>query len=277
MGKRMRTSLRFFSHLYDDFFDNHCPAHAASLAYTTLLSIVPFMLFTLYILSFFPQLLVAGEQAEQFILNNFVASSASVIADQLKIFETHMSELSWTNNISLGVISVLLIYNMVSAVNHVWHVKMRLSLALSFTLYFIFILLAPLLFGVLLITTSYLTSLPFLSSASYLPFLKTPLLLIFPLLIEWIVFSIFNWVLPSTTVRFRYACFAGFVTMILFELAKFGFVQYLHYFPTYRLLYGALATIPIFLVWIYVSWLVILLGVLICHLLQKKPYLSEKA
>ena len=60
--------------------------------------------------------------------------------------------------------------------------------------------------------------------------------------------------------------------MILFELAKWGFVQYLSYFPTYRLVYGALATIPIFLVWIYLSWTLVIFGTLIGHILQTKPY-----
>jgi len=275
MSNALRTGSRFFVCLYNRFFDNHCPSRAAALAYTTLLSIIPLMLFTFYVLSFVPQLRGTEQQIEHFVLNNFVASSASVISKQLQVFATHIQVLSWTNITSLGMISVLLIYNMVSAVNEVWQVKMHMSLALSFLLYLLFILLVPLVFGLLLLLTSYLTSLPFLSHATQWPFLKKPAALLFPFLIEWFVFAIFNALLPSTRVRFRYACVAGFITMVLFESAKIGFVQYLTYFPTYRLVYGALAIIPIFLVWIYVSWLIILLGVLICHLLQTKPYRDQ--
>ena len=148
---------------------------------------------------------------------------------------THIQVLSWTNITSLAVISVLLIYNMVATVNEVWHVKMEMSLALSFLLYLLFILIAPFVFGVLLLLTSYLTSLPILSHAMQVTFFKKPALFLSPFVIEWVVFSVFNWLLPSCSVRFRYACAAGLVTMALFELAKLGFVQYLHYFPTYRL------------------------------------------
>lgn len=268
----LRVMIRFFACLYDSFFDHHCPSRAAALAYTTLLSIIPLMLFTFYFMSFVPYLHDTGAQLQQLILNNFVASSASVISKQLQIFASHIQVLSWTNIASLAVISVLLIYNMVSAVNEVWQVEMQLSLALSFLIYLAFILITPIVFALLLGATSYLTSLPVFSQAIQVSFFKKTVLLLTPFVIEWTVFAFFNWLFPSCSVRFRYAVIAGFVTMVLFELAKLGFVQYLKYFPTYRLVYGALATIPIFLVWIYVSWLIILLGVLICHLLQTKPY-----
>ncbi len=272
MSNHIYTAGRFFVCLYHQFFDHHCPSRAAALAYTTLLSIIPLMLFIFYILSFVPQLQGTAHQIEQFILNNFVASSASAISKQLQVFATHIQVLSWTNITSLGVISVLLVYNMVEAVNEVWQVKMQMSLALSFLLYLLFILLVPVVFSLILMLTSYLTTLPFLSDAVKIALFKKPTLLIFPYFIEWLAFAVFNWLMPSCSVRFRYACVSGLVTMSLFELAKIGFVQYLNYFPTYRLVYGALATIPIFLVWIYVSWLIILLGVLICYLLQTKPY-----
>lgn len=270
MQKMCRKSWRFLVLLYHQFFENHCPDNAASLAYSTLLSIVPLMLFAFYILSFFPQLHGSGKQIEVFVLQHFVAGSATVIAEQLQNFSQHAHVLSWINVLSLGVISVLLIYNMVTSVNQIWRVRMQVSLALSFFIYWIFLLLAPIVFGLLLLLTSYITSLPMLSHVAKLFFIQKPLLLVFPLLVEWVIFTAMNWLLPSCRVKWSYACLAGFVTMVLFELAKAGFVQYLHYFPTYRLIYGALATIPIFLIWIYVSWLLILLGISICALLNKR-------
>ena len=272
MHSNLRKIGRFFVCLYDHFFDHHCPSRAAALAYTTLLSIIPLMLFVFYILSFVPQLQGQSHQIEAFILNNFVASSASVISKQLQVFLTHIQVLSWTNMASLGVISILLVYNMVQAVNEVWQVEMYMSLALSFLLYLALILVVPIIFSLVLLLTSYLTSLPFLSKTVELELVRKPILIIFPFLVEWVAFTIFNWLMPSVSVRLKYAALSGFITMVLFELAKVCFVQYLHYFPTYRLVYGALATIPIFLVWIYVSWLIILLGVLLCYLMQTKPY-----
>lgn len=258
----------FLKALFDHFFDDHCPARAASLAYTTLLSIVPLMLLSFYILSYFPHLAGTGKQIEKFVLENFVASSASAIEDQLSIFIQHIKILSWTNIVALLVISALLILNMVSAVNQIWRVTLRHTYALSFLIYVIFLLLSPIAFGLVLMMSSYLTSIPLLLKFAEITYIKPSLLFVFPFIIEWVGFTLFNWILPSASVRLRYACFAGLITTILFEVAKYGFVQYIHYFPTYRLIYGALAIIPIFLVWIYVTWLVILLGVLVCYLLQ---------
>lgn len=79
-----------------------------------------------------------------------------------------------------------------------------------------------------------------------------------------LVFTLFNWLLPSCRVKLRYALVGGIMTAVLFEGVKVVFSLYFRYFPTYRLIYGAFAAIPIFLIWIYVSWIIILLGALVC-------------
>ncbi|EKD45158.1 MAG: hypothetical protein ACD_70C00043G0001 [uncultured bacterium] len=268
----MRTGSQaiktFFITLVKRFADDQCAANAASLAYTTLLSIVPLLLFVFYVLSFFPQLQHADQPLEQFILNHFVASSANVISSALQSFLANMGVLSWTNVISLAAISLVLIFNIVSAINTVWHVQVQKYWALSFIVYCIFVLIAPILLAILLMITSYVTSLPMLATVLHIDLVKKPLFYFLPMITEWVAFSFFHWVMPSTHVQVRFALIAGLLTTILFELAKFGFVQYLHYFPTYQMLYGALATIPIFLVWIYLSWLIVILGALVCNLLQ---------
>jgi len=272
MQKRCRSIWIFLVCLYRHFLDASCTSKAANLAYTTLLTIVPCMLVVFYILSFFPQLQYTGKQIEGFILNHFVASSAHVIEIELQTFLKYSIALSWFNITSLGFFALLLIYNIVVAVNDIWQVTLRWSFALSSLLYLIILLISPIIFGVLLLLSSYLSSLPLLSHIIQIDVMRKPMISLFPFLIEWIVFSVFNWLIPSCRVRMGYACLSGLITTILFELAKFGFIQYLYFFPTYRLIYGALATIPIFLVWIYLSWILILLGTLICYLLQSKIY-----
>lgn len=267
----MHPLSRFFKTLFYRFFEDQCAMRAASLTFTTLLSIVPLLIFIFYLLSFFPQLQNSGQAIEQFILQNFVASSAKVIAAAMQDFITHIHILSWMNIISLAFISLLLIFNIVDAVNGVWRVKnikMKHYLAFSFILYFIIIIIAPIVFAVLLLLSSYIASLPLLSNIVNINFVHKPFLFIAPFCIEWVAFSFFHWIMPNCSVYFRYAIFAGLITTIFFEIAKWGFVQYLYYFSTYQLVYGALATIPIFFVWIYVSWLIVIVGALICALLQ---------
>lgn len=269
----MKNIGRFLKILFIRFFVDLCPMRAASLTFTTLLSIVPLVIFAFYVLSFFPLLENSGKQVEQFVLHNFVASSATTIMQQLQDFVTHMRVVSWTNVCALILFAMLLIFNIVDAVNGVWHVKMHRESAFSFVLYLIILIIAPIVFAILLLLSSYLTSLPLLSRFVEIDIVRKPFISISPFLIEWAVFSLFHWLIPSCRVHFKAAWIAGLITTFLFEIAKWAFVLYFHYFSTYQLVYGALATIPIFFIWIYVSWMIVILGALVCNLLQTKAYL----
>jgi len=269
MAQRLRHVWRVFATLYHRFFEDHCPSRAASLAYTTLLSLVPLMLVSFYILSWVPLFKNVGPEIQKFILSNFVADSATIISQYLNNFISHLQYLSMVNIGFLGIVSILLIYNMVGAFNEIWHVRMEIHFAVAFGIYLLVLLLTPLLFALLLIVISYFSSLFFIAIPTTTYFIRTPMVRVLPYLVEFIVFSFFNYVLPSTRVRILYAAIAGLITMLLFEVAKFGFGVYLHYVPTYRLVYGALATIPIFLIWMYFTWLIILFGALCCHLMCK--------
>lgn len=269
MKKGSHNIVAVFSTLYHQFFEFHCPSRAASLAYATLLSLVPLMMVSFYILSWFPVFHGAGVTLQKFVVSNFVADSATVISGYLNNFLSHLRVLSMTNMSFLGVISILMLYNMVSAFNEIWHVKMETHFAIAFGIYLLVLLVTPLLFGAMLVIVSYFSSLHFIATAKAAAVIKKPFIMVLPYLFEFIMFTFFNWVLPSCKVRLRYAVIAGFLTMILFEIAKYGFILYLHYVPTYRLIYGALSTIPIFLIWMYVSWLIILLGALVCQLMAK--------
>lgn len=256
-------------HLYDRFFDDNCSSFAASLAYSTLLSLVPLLMVSFYVLSFFPVFKGVGHSLQEFILSNFVAGSANVISIHLNDFLKQIRVLSWTNIVALLIASVLMIYNMVHAFNMIWRVKLERHFALSFLIYLGILLATPIVFGALMLGSSYLATLPVISDVKSLNAVSKPVLFILPYTAALVTFTFFNWVLPSTKVPLRYAFVAGMVTTVFFECAKYFFTLYLSLFPTYRIIYGALATIPIFFIWIYVTWVIILLGALICNALSQ--------
>jgi membrane protein len=258
--------FRALAYIYHVFFENDCANRAASLSYSTLLTLVPLIIVGFWILSLFPAFSGTGSALQQFVINNFVAHSAEIISDQLSHFLEQTKKLSVSNLLALALISVLLIYDMASAFNNIWKIKIRQHFALSFVFYSIVLVLAPIFFALTMVVGVYLVHLPFLEEVSYL---GKPLFIILPYLVAFFVFTLFNWVLPTGQVPLRYAIAAGFITMILFEIVKFLFGMYMSYFPTYRLIYGALASIPIFLLWIYTSWVIILLGAVICFTLTR--------
>jgi membrane protein len=258
--------LRFLMYTFHSFFEHDCANRAAALAYTTLLSIVPLVMVTFWILSWFPALAGTGEILQDFIVKNFVAHSAQVVSEQLNHFLERTKVLSWSSLFALAIVAILMIYDMVGAFNSIWKIKMKRHLALSFSFYSMVLLLAPIFFGIFMVFTSYLATLPFVAG---IIFLEKPISHLLPYGVAFLVFTFLNWVLPHCTVPFRYAVLAGFITTVLFETVKYFFGLYMSYFPTYQLIYGTLATIPIFLLWIYVSWVIILLGALICQIMTR--------
>ncbi|MCX7124964.1 MAG: YihY family inner membrane protein, partial [Gammaproteobacteria bacterium] len=171
---------QFLKTLCIRFFEDQCPTRAASLAFTTLLSVVPLIIFIFYMLSFFPDLQQSGKEIEQFILNNFVASSANTIAHHLQIFTDNIHALSWINISALAFISILLIFNIIGSLNDIWHVSLKKDFGLSFFVNVIILFIAPIIFGFLLLFSAFLMSLPLLSRIVDVQFIAKPTMLIFP-------------------------------------------------------------------------------------------------
>jgi membrane protein len=108
--------------------------------------------------------------------------------------------------------------------------------------------------------TSYLVSMPLFSDGETVMLLRTRLLSLMPVIISTCAFTLLYALVPNRPVPLRHAIAGGLVAALLFELAKRGFALYVTAFPTYQTIYGALAAVPIFLIWIYLSWSVTLLG-----------------
>lgn len=259
-----RTGKRIV-YFYQRFLDDGISYRAASLAYTTLLAIVPLMIVVFTVLSAFPFFTGVAEKIQQIVLNNFVAGSAQVISKQLNDFLTHVGKLSWLNLSFLFVVGVLMMYNIQCAFDAIWRSERHFRWSLSFLVYFLVLLLSPLVLGALVVLGVFVSKLPWVENFITVSYIHKPLLSVFPFVLIFATFTMINWALPSCKVRIAHAIFGGVMTTVLFELAKCGFAIYLAHFHTYRILYGTLATIPIFLVWLYVSWTIILFGALVTH------------
>ena len=259
-------------YLVKQYIRDNCSETAASLAYSTLLAMVPLMLVSLSVASKVPIFAHVTSSVQRFILTNFVTGAAGSIVHYLNEFVTQVTRLSWMNMTALTVTGLLLLYNMIMAFNKVWRVDMtwHWHFTMRFILYFSILLLAPLMLAILLLIVSYVASMSLFANMYFHSVVTNPLIMLSPYLAAFITFSFFNWMLPTCRVQLRYALVAGLISMILFELIKYLFTWYIKGFSTYRLVYGALATIPIFFIWIYLSWVVILIGAIFCRGLQTR-------
>lgn len=242
---------------------------ASALAFTTLLAVVPLLSVILSIIAIFPFFDRFVELTQDYILTNFIPTSSNVIQFYLEEFIKKSSHLPTVGLFFLLITSIMLILTVEHTLNEIWHVQMRRKKWFSFLIYWAVLLSAPILIGVSIFISSYLFSLSWFAGTTNTLGIKQPLLNLIPLLINTVIFSLIYIVVPNEHVKLRNGLFGGLVAAILFEAAKKGFALYIFYFPSYELIYGALATIPIFLVWIYISWLIVLYGALVVYQISR--------
>jgi membrane protein len=265
MKAMVQTAEVFIKQACLQFIHDNCPMRAASLAYATLLSIVPLITVSFTVMTAFPFFKQLGIKLQNFVFQNFVATSAEIVEGQIQRFVAHATNLSATGMIFLVVTAVFMLFNMEQAFNVIWRIKRARRSVSAFMMYWGLITFVPILIGIGFAVSSYFFSLPFVEGATVRLGLRKPILTYFPYLLTFTAFSVLYITLPNCKILVKHAAYGGLVATILFEFAKYGFSLYVLNFPTYELLYGTLAAIPIFLVWIYVSWLIILFGAVVAH------------
>lgn len=255
----------FIKRVIYQFIKDNCALRAGSLAYTSLLSIVPLMTVSFTVMTAFPLFKQLGAQIQNFIFKNFVATSAEIIQANLQKFASQAMNLSATGTAFLVITAVLMVYNMEQAFNAIWHARRSRRGIPAFMMYWGLITFLPILIGIGFAITSYVFSLPMIEGTTEVLGIRKPILTYFPYLLTFTAFTVLYITLPNCKVYVRHAAIGGLIATLLFELAKYGFGLYVLNFPTYEFLYGTLAAIPIFLVWIYLSWLIILFGAVVAH------------
>ncbi len=255
----LSTAAVFLHRVMKRFLADGGLERAGSLAYTTLLSLVPLMTVVLAILSAFPIAEKVSEIVQDFIFQNFMPASGEVVHQYLLEFSSKASRLSGVGFLALLVVAIMLMATIDKTFNAIWKVRRKRRALSKFLVYWAVLSMGPVLVGASVLATSYLISLPMISEATASGMGRT-LLEWVPTLTSGVAFTLLYWLVPNRPVRFWHAMLGGAVAAVLFEFTKQGFAWYLTTFPTYEAIYGALAAIPIFLLWIYLSWLVVLLG-----------------
>ncbi len=212
------------------------------------------------VLSAFPVFDYGVEQLQDFIFSNFVPAAGDVVREYLDQFVQRSAGLTGTGTLFLVVTALILISTIERSLNRIWRVDRPRRPSSRLIVYWAVLTLGPLMLGASLGLTSYLAALPLLAPEFVRGPLQSLTFAATPFLVAMLAFTLIFMIVPNRRVRWNHALAGAAFSALAFELSKRGFVFYISNFPTYEKLYGALATIPIFLVWIYVSWVVILLG-----------------
>ena len=260
MKEKFQKLIRFVRFVLERAGRDHLINNSASLTYTTLLSLVPLMAVGLSVLSAFPVFDKVQVEIQEYIIQNFVPAAGDAIQTYLQQFTSNVSRLTGIGIGFLVLTALMLMSRIDQSMNAIWNVRRRRKPLTGFLVYWAVLTLGPLMVGIGLIVSSYLTSLLVLGDAATVLGLKQKMLRILPFLLEVGAFSLLYLVVPNRTIRYRHALIGAVVAALMFELAKKGFAYYVVQFPTYTTLYGAMAAIPIFLIWVYASWVMVLIG-----------------
>ena len=232
---------------------------AGHLAYVSLLALVPFIMVFFTILSAFPAFASVREVLEDFIFTNFVPTSGDIVQRYVTEFVSNASQMGAIGIISLLIVALLLISNIDKTLNVIWRTRKTRPPIFTFAIYWMVITLGPILMGASIVVSTYLLGFAAVAE-EYTPGLGTFLFKWVPSALALIAFLIIFMLVPNTQVKFKHALAGAVLSTFLFELSKKGFALYVTNFPSYELVYGALAVIPILFVWVYLSWMVVLIG-----------------
>ena len=253
-------SGRFLGYAARRFSEDRCPQAAAALTYTSLLALVPLMTITIAVVSAFPAFQAIEASAQQLIFDNLVPQVGTAVQEYLERFVANTGRLTAVGLVGLVVTAVLLLATIEGAFNGIWRVRESRPWLVRLLSFWAILTLTPVMFAASLSITIQFVRGSQLGTelVGALPFVG-----FLPVLFEFIGFTALYWIIPNRPVQARDAVAGGLIAAIMFELSKAGFAVYLTAFPVYETIYGAVSTVPIFLVWLYVAWSIVLVGALV--------------
>lgn len=257
---RLRLAGEFLRFLGAQYKRDGCREIAAALTYTTLFAIVPVMTVAFSILSAMPALKERAGDIRQWAFNYFVPAAGDKIQDHLSGFAEQAGNLTVIGVIFLVVTSVLLLRTIEHVMNRIWKVTRPRKGITSLMMYWAVLTLGPLLLGAGLGVSSYLTSVTLITdTVAWLGGVELWLALL-PFVFTTAMLSLLYIIVPNSHVPLRQGVAGAAVAAIFFELAKGGFALFVGMAPSYRVVYGAFAAVPIFLLWLFISWSIVLFG-----------------
>mgnify|MGYP000985158286 CR=1 FL=1 len=273
-GLRQRARLRSWSLLAGAvvrrFREGRCAQVAASLAFTSLLSLVPFVPPVAVVFSRFPQSQRFAEVLRGFLLDNLLPDKAGkVIATYALQFSQKATNLTIVGGAVLILTALMLMRTIDQVINQIWRVPGGRPWATRLAAYWVVLSLGPLFLagGVLAASMMLTASMDLMNEPAWL---EVAGFRVISVTVLTALFGALYFAVPHCTVRPRDAAFAGLLAALGFFVMQRLFGLYLVHFPSYTLVYGAFAVVPIFLLWLYLSWLIILLGAVVAAVLPER-------
>lgn len=263
----IQNSLRGAQYFILRFQEDRCSEIAAALVYMSLFALVPLITVVFAVGSAIPTSGNIEQQIQQFLVQNLVPEASRDVADYLATFSEQAKNLTGFGVAILLVTAVLMLRNVERAFNNIWRTRKNRSPIGSFLLYWAVLSLAPLLLGIGLGIQAYLYAAANAIAGFDTLGISMLLLSLLPFVITVVGLTALYMAVPNCAVPARHALVGGLVTAIAFTIARVVFALVIAN-SSYTLVYGAFAAVPVFLLWLYVMWILVLLGAILVHSLS---------
>lgn len=261
----------FCGELFREFIDNGCQRSAAALTYMTLFALVPMMTVTYTMFSVVPAFDGVPEQLQSIIFDHFLPETGNEVSQYLSDFSAQARSLTKAGVVMLLITAFLMLRNIEKTFNSIWGVKQARGGMVGYLLYWAVLSIGPLLLGAGFVISTYLLSLRLvvdeLSQMGIAAILASGL----PMLFSSIAFTLLFVAVPNCRVPLRYGVVGGLLSALCFEALKSLF-GYIVANSSFKLVYGAFAAVPLFLLWLNLLWTIILAGAVFVRTLSEHAY-----
>lgn len=263
----LREGWRRARYLVTRWSTDRCSENAAALTYMSLFALVPLLTVLYTMASAIPAFQGAEEQMQAFLFKHLVPQSSATIEQYINDFSQQARTLTGPGIGFLLVTAVLMLRNIEHAFNHIWRARENRGALSSFLLYWAVLTLTPVTIGLALALNTYLST--FTQSLTSLEALgtNTTIVQLTSLGLSTVGFSLIYAAVPNCPVPLKHALLGGLFAALAFHVARHVFTR-LVVSSSITFIYGAFAAVPLFLLWIYVSWNIVLMGGILVHSLS---------
>ncbi|MFT6016060.1 MAG: membrane protein, partial [Candidatus Azotimanducaceae bacterium] len=255
LNGKLRRLWDFIRYLQKSFAEDNCQSTAAALTYQTLFALVPSLSIAYLIFESFSSFQGLSQQFEEFIFSNIVPENAGVVQEYLVSFSSQTRNLSIPSGLMLLLTAFLMLFTIESTFNQIWQVREPRHGAQRFLMYWAVLTLSVPFVVASIFTTTYIGSLPFISDVSE----STRGLHFVPILLGTGLLTLVYVIVPNCYVRVSHAAAGAAFTSVAFEISKVLFTEIMAK-SNLEAIYGTFAAVPLFLIWLYISWTLVLLG-----------------
>ncbi len=263
MEKRWQWLKAFTKFVFSQFNLKKGTAMASELTLNNMLALVPLMTVAVSLMAVFPAFEGLNSQVQELIFKNLLPEKGLAVQEYLNDYVSKSKNLSAIGFIFLFITALLLMRSIDKSINTIWETTNKRQGIHKWLAYWAMLTMAPILIGASLLASSSFAALPVFDKISGILSIGLPFILIV------FAFTALYTITPYSRVSFKKALLASSITAVLFEVAKYGFAIFVTKFSTYEVIYGAITAIPLFFLWVFLSWVILLFGAVICYALHR--------